>query len=131
MTKQFLDVEDVLRLLRREIERAGGQSEWSRRTGVNRSSLNQVISGRRDPGPQIATALKLKKVLNLNMADVHHRVQREVQTAGSQSEWARRTGVSRVHLNKVLNGKKTMGPRIIEALNLKPFVYIPLKGDQD
>jgi DNA-binding transcriptional regulator YdaS (Cro superfamily) len=104
---------------------------WERRTGVNRSNLNQAINGRRDPGPQIAAALQLKKVLTPNIADVRQRLQREVQKTGSQSQWARRTGVSRVHLNKVLNGKKTMGPRIIEALKLNPFVYVPLKDDED
>ena len=52
--------EEVLGLLRQEIKEAGSQSEWARRTGVNRSSLNQALSGRRTPGPDILRALKIQ-----------------------------------------------------------------------
>ena len=60
MTKHLLDETDVLRLLH---EGAGSQSAWARRSGVNRSQLNHVLSGKRRLSPRIIQALKLKKVV--------------------------------------------------------------------
>jgi DNA-binding transcriptional regulator YdaS (Cro superfamily) len=51
----------VLRILGQEIDKAGSQSEWARRTGINRTTLNQVISGRRKPSPDIFSALQSKQ----------------------------------------------------------------------
>ena len=56
-------IEDVIRLLRDEFERAGSQSEWARRTGVNRTSLNGALSGRKRPTKDILKTLKLEKVV--------------------------------------------------------------------
>jgi transcriptional regulator with XRE-family HTH domain len=47
-----------------------------------------------------------------------------VKTAESQSDFARRMGVERAHLNSVLNGKRPLSPSIIKALNLR-IVYVP------
>jgi len=63
MSKRLLDTDDVRRLLRQEVERVGSQSEWARRTGVGRTYLNHVMSGRRNPGPDFNRALKLTKVV--------------------------------------------------------------------
>jgi DNA-binding phage protein len=62
VTKHLLDESDVLRLLREDVERAGGQSAWARRSGIDRGHLNRVLNGRRPPSPNIVQALKLKKV---------------------------------------------------------------------
>jgi hypothetical protein len=62
VTKHFLDENDVLRLLHEEVDRAGGQSAWARRSGVDRVYLNRVLNGKRPLSPRIVKALKLKRV---------------------------------------------------------------------
>jgi hypothetical protein len=63
VTKQLLDENGVLRLLHEVVDRAGGQSAWARRSGIDRTQLNQVLRGRRRLSPTIVQALKLKKVV--------------------------------------------------------------------
>ncbi len=58
----LLDEGMVLRLLRAEIAKAGGQSTWAKRNGVNRSNLNSVLHGRRRIAPMVLAALGLRKV---------------------------------------------------------------------
>jgi hypothetical protein len=57
-----LELEDVLTLLRREVEQAGGQVAWSQRTGVDRVSLNRVLNGYRPPSARMIEALDLRVV---------------------------------------------------------------------
>jgi DNA-binding transcriptional regulator YdaS (Cro superfamily) len=52
MTK-LLDESDVLRLLREDVDRAGGQSAWARRSGIDRVYLNRVLNGKRPLPPRI------------------------------------------------------------------------------
>ena len=59
MTK-LLDESDVLRLLREDVDRAGGQSAWARRSGIDRVHLNKVLNGERPLSPSIVKALHLK-----------------------------------------------------------------------
>ena len=54
-----LDDQDIVRLLRAEVARAGGQSSWARQERIDRSLLNRVLCGRRQPTVQIIRALKL------------------------------------------------------------------------
>jgi DNA-binding transcriptional regulator YdaS (Cro superfamily) len=63
VTKHLLDENDVLRLLREDVDKAGGQSAWAKRTGTDRPYLNQVLKGKRPIGPTILQALKVKKVV--------------------------------------------------------------------
>jgi DNA-binding phage protein len=65
--KHLLDENDVLRLLHEVVDRAGGQSAWARRSGVDRGNLNQVLTGRRRLPPAIMRALKLKKVVGYEL----------------------------------------------------------------
>ena len=51
---------EVRQLLGQEVEKAGGQSKWARANGVNRSTVAQVLIGRRDPGPKLLRALKIR-----------------------------------------------------------------------
>jgi hypothetical protein len=55
-------VKEIVRLLRAEVERAGGQSAWARRERINRTQLNQVLSGRRDVSLNILKALKIRTI---------------------------------------------------------------------
>lgn len=59
---RVLELEDVIRLLRSEVERAGGQVAWSQKTRVNRAVLNRVLNGHYQPTLSIIKALKLRPV---------------------------------------------------------------------
>ena len=57
--RQILDLEDVMRLLRSEIERAGSQRAFARKAGVNSSVVSRTMSGQVLPSQKILRALKL------------------------------------------------------------------------
>jgi ribosome-binding protein aMBF1 (putative translation factor) len=57
--RQILDLEDVIRLLRSEIERAGSQRAFARKAGVNSSVVSRTMSGQVLPSQKILRALKL------------------------------------------------------------------------
>jgi DNA-binding transcriptional regulator YdaS (Cro superfamily) len=59
---QIFEFDDIVVLLRREVDAAGGQVAWSKRMGVNRIQLNQVLNGRRLPSARIIAALNLRVV---------------------------------------------------------------------
>jgi hypothetical protein len=40
---KILNIEDVLELLRLDIDRVAGQSEWARQTGVSRIQINRAL----------------------------------------------------------------------------------------
>lgn len=54
--------EDVVALLRREVDEGGGQVAWSKKKGVDRSTLGRVLKGYRPPSAAIIAALKLRMV---------------------------------------------------------------------
>jgi hypothetical protein len=58
-----LDQNDVVRLLRSEVRRAGGQKEWARKSGVAPSMVSMVLTGDRPPNEKIISALKLRRVV--------------------------------------------------------------------
>jgi DNA-binding phage protein len=58
----FLEHEDVMRLLRSEIERAGGQLPWAKMVGVSRPNLNKMLRGTRPISKRVVKALKLRVV---------------------------------------------------------------------
>jgi hypothetical protein len=60
---RLIDVDAVRDLLRREVEREGGQSAWARRSGVDRPHLSRVLNGQAMPGPTLIEALGLEKVV--------------------------------------------------------------------
>lgn len=50
--REILELDDVVALLRQEVEKAGGQTVWSKKTDTNRTLLNRVLRGRRPPTPE-------------------------------------------------------------------------------
>ena len=50
---------DVVRLLRSEVDRAGGQSAWARRERIDRTLLNRILCGQKPPTDKIIRALKI------------------------------------------------------------------------
>jgi DNA-binding phage protein len=62
---RVLDLDDVIKLLRSTVEKAGGQSAFARQTGMDRAYLNAVLRGRETPVPgasRIVEALNLRIV---------------------------------------------------------------------
>jgi hypothetical protein len=59
---RHLDQNDVVSLLRKEIKLAGGQSAWSRKTGIHRSTVNHVLRGLLHPTKEMINTLKLRIV---------------------------------------------------------------------
>jgi DNA-binding transcriptional regulator YdaS (Cro superfamily) len=106
MTNRLLDLQNVLRPIERQVQQAGGQSAWARRTGVNRTNLNKLPQGRRPPSPQFIKALGLKKVVTCASPgdnDLVPLLRRAVERAGSTSAWSPRTGTL---ISLVINGKR-------------------------
>jgi len=60
--RQILDLEDVIRLLRSEVERAGSQRAFARKAGVNHAVVSRTLSRQRLPNEELLRALKLRVV---------------------------------------------------------------------
>jgi DNA-binding phage protein len=59
---KILEVKDVIRLLRSEVDRAGGQVAWASKTGVDRVTVNKILNGHASPTKKIISVLKLRTV---------------------------------------------------------------------
>lgn len=62
LPKGVVDNKGVVRLLREAVERAGSQSAFAARMGLERSHLNGVLNGKRPPSESIIKALNLRVV---------------------------------------------------------------------
>ena len=51
--------------------------------------------------------------------DIRQSLQEAIDEAGSQTEWCRRVGIDRSWLNKVSNGHRPIGLRIVKVLEIK------------
>ena len=112
----------IEQLLRSDIEQAGGLSQWAHRTGLNREHLSRVLHGHKPLGPEIMRALGLEEVPSPGSRKVLSALREEIERAGTQLEWARRTGVNRTTLNQVINGRRKPTPDILRALNVQTVV---------
>ena len=56
---RLLYLEEVIRLLRAEVERAGGQRAFARKAGVNVSVVSKTLRGMVRPSQKILRALTL------------------------------------------------------------------------
>jgi DNA-binding transcriptional regulator YdaS (Cro superfamily) len=132
---KLLHVLDVLTLLRRDIERAGSQSEWSRQTGVSRTYINRVLKGRKPPGPSICRALGLERAVlrdvakkvdpikSIDLDEIQLILQGEIKRAGSVSAWCRQVGLDRSNLSQVLHKRRRLGNKILAALKLSNVLF--------
>ena len=57
----IFEEEDLMRLLRAEIEKDGSQAAWARRRGIQRPSLNAMLSGRIPVSKTVADAIGLRR----------------------------------------------------------------------
>jgi transcriptional regulator with XRE-family HTH domain len=60
--RQILDLEDVIRLIRSEVERAGSQRAFARKAGVDISAVSRVLRRQRLPNEKLLRALNLRVV---------------------------------------------------------------------
>jgi hypothetical protein len=58
----IFDEEDVIGLLRLEIEKDGSQAAWARRCKIERPSVNAMLAGRIPVSRTVADALGLRRV---------------------------------------------------------------------
>ena len=68
---RFLDLKDVIRLLRSEVKRAGGQTAWAKKTGTDRIIINRALHDRQQPNKKIIRALKLRTVFVPKLKSSH------------------------------------------------------------
>ena len=59
---RLLEPKDVIRVLRFEVERAGGPTAWAKKTGIDRTIISKVLNDRRPLPKEIIKALKLRMV---------------------------------------------------------------------
>jgi DNA-binding phage protein len=59
---KVLEAEDIVKLLRSEVAKAGGQLAWAKKVGVSRPVLNRVLNGRGSPTKKMIKALGLRVV---------------------------------------------------------------------
>jgi hypothetical protein len=60
--RPLLEDDDVIRLLRTAVERAGSQVVFAKESGLDRSQINMILSGIRPLSDSVIKALRLRKV---------------------------------------------------------------------
>ena len=53
---------EVIELLRAAIERVGSQDAFAKRHGIDRTHLNQILSGKKSVNTAVMRALQIRKV---------------------------------------------------------------------
>ena len=60
---RVLDNKDIVRLLRAEVAKAGNQSAWAKKVGVERADVSKTLHGRMPPSKKVIRALGLRIVV--------------------------------------------------------------------
>ena len=126
---RILERKDIVQLLRTEVEKAGSQTAWATKNGIDRGDVNRVLHGAMQPTGSIIRALGLRKATvplsysrTLEVLDIRRMLHADVAVIGSQPAWAKKNGVHRVTVNKVLHGIRPPTEKIIRALRLRTIV---------
>ena len=69
VTMRLIDLHATRKLLRRQVDRAGGQVAWAKRHGLHPSTINKVLNEQRLPGRRMLAALHLQKVIAYRRLD--------------------------------------------------------------
>jgi hypothetical protein len=64
----------------------------------------------------------------LGIKDVLELLLRDIERMGGQSEWARQTGVSRMQINRALNGRRMPTSQLCRALELEWVIVRHVEG---
>ena len=60
---RLVDLPTMRKLLRREVQRVGGQVAWAKQHRLHPSTINKVLNKQRRPGGRMLAALHLRKVV--------------------------------------------------------------------
>jgi hypothetical protein len=136
-------ISEVLELLRSDIRRVGGQSEWARQKGVSRPQLNRVLNRERFPSTQICEALGLEWVITREAAQGNERdiiilsdrdamllLKSEVEKFGGVVAWCRQNRLDRPHVSQALHGHKPASKKLLSALGLSEGLVCAAKTKQ-
>lgn len=69
--------ETVRKILRKACGKAGGQRTWAAAVSISPPHVNDVLHGRREPGPAICRALGVERVVTYRRVAVAPRDQME------------------------------------------------------
>ena len=126
--KRPLDPEEIVQL-RAEVKKAGSQGTWAKRAGIERTLVNKVLNGKRQPAKNIIRALGFRKALSsthhsriLETEEVRRLLRTQVAQAGSLSAWGRNIGVSRPEISKALWGKRPPNKQMMDTLGLRVVI---------
>ena len=120
-----VEPKDIITLLGAEIHKAGSITAWANNASIDRAVVSAALHYKRSIPKRLIRALGLRSALSmadefrlLEARDIRRLVRTEVAEAGSQSAWARKTGIPRPDINKVMQGKKPPSKKMIDALGL-------------
>jgi len=65
-----VNADDVRTLLRKEVDREGGQRAWARKHRVSAMYVSYVLSGEREPGDSILKPLGLERIVSYRKRSV-------------------------------------------------------------
>jgi DNA-binding phage protein len=60
---RIIERKDIVRRLSIEVQKAGGQTAWANKNGLNRTHLNKVLHGVKPPSEKIIRAIGLRTVV--------------------------------------------------------------------
>ena len=128
-----VEPKDIITLLGAEIHKAGSITAWANNASIDRAVVSAALHYKRSIPKRLIRALGLRRVLSLTdgsrlleARDIRRLLRTEVAEAGSQAAWARKTCIPRPDINKVLQGKKPPGKKMIGALGLR-VVFVTAK----
>ena len=128
-----VEPKDIIALLRAEIQKAGSVTAWANNASIDRAVVSATLHHKRSIPKRLIRALGLRSALSmadefrlLEARDIRRLVRTEVAEAGSQSAWARKTGIPRPDINRVIQGKRPPNKKMIGALGLR-VVFVTAK----
>ena len=128
-----VEPKDIITLLGAEIHKAGSITAWANNASIDRAVVSAALHYERSIPKRLIRALGLRRALSLTdgsrlleARDIRRLLRTEVAEAGSQAAWARKTGIPRPDINKVLHGKKLPGKKMMVALGLR-VVFVTAK----
>ena len=128
-----VEPKDIITLLGAEIHKAGSITAWANNASIDRAVVSAALHYKRSIPKRLISALGLRRALSLTdgsrlleARDIRRLLRTEVAEAGSQAAWARKTGIPRPDINKVLHGKKLPGKKMMVALGLR-VVFVTAK----
>jgi hypothetical protein len=93
--------------------------------------VSAALHHKRPIPKRVIRALGLRRALSLadesrllGARDIRRSVRSEVEEAGSQTAWAKKTGIPRPDINKVMHGKQPPSKKMIDALGLRVVFVI-------